>query len=141
MKKIFSLLMVAFMATAIVSCDKEESSSSTGSGSSSGSGSAELANTTWSLDEPYDETYGTDVLYWITFGPTNQLTFSRNVNGSTVVMGGTYDYANGSGTAYLKYVLGGPQGDNNEYRHTFTVSGNTLNFNLSGRTIALQKQD
>lgn len=138
MKKIFSLLMVAFMAVAIVSCDKEESSSSSSNGG--GSGSAELANTGWQASFDDDPVYHCLVVYVVSFNGTNQISFARYIDGLQVVMTGTYDYSNGNGTAYLKYTMNGPEGDNNEYRHTFTVSGNTLNFNLSSRTIALQKQ-
>lgn len=56
-------------------------------------------------------------------------------------MAGTYDYKNGSGTAYVKYVSrpdGMPE-DTNEYRFTFTVSGTTLTLRVSGRDIVLSK--
>lgn len=145
MKKIFSILMVAFMAAAIVSCDKDDSSSNNstnggGNGGNTGSGSPELANTGWQANFEDDPVYHCLTIYVVSFDGTNQVSFLRYIDGLQVVMSGTYDYANGNGTAYVKYTMNGPEGDNNEYRFTFTVSGNTLNFNVSGRTISLEKQ-
>ena len=91
MKKILSLLMVAFFATSMISCSEESDSSS------SHSGSPELA--------------------------TNQITFLQQVNDATNTMTGTYDFSSGSGTAYVKKTEGE---DQNEYRISFTVSGNTM---------------
>lgn len=140
----FLMMFVAAAAMMFAACDKDDSngtgSSNNGGGNGGGSGSAELANTTWVLDSSNDPVYHCDVLYTVTIGSTNEFSFGRNIAGDNTIMGGTYDYANGNGTAYLRYVLGGPDGDNNEYRLTFSVSGNTMNLNYSGRTIALGKR-
>lgn len=118
MKKILSLLMVAFFATSMISCSEESDSSS------SHSGSPELANTVWRYDNPSDDTYyGQHVIFTVSFGATNQITFRQQVNDATNTMTGTYDFSSGSGTAYVKKTEGE---DQNEYRISFTVSGNTM---------------
>ena len=118
MKKIFSLLMVAFFATSMVSCSDDSDSSS------SHSGSRELANTVWSYDNPSDDTYyGQHVIFTVSFGATNQVTFHQQVNDAGNTMTGTYDFANGRGTAYVKHTQGT---DQNEYHILFAVNGNTM---------------
>ena len=118
MKKILSLLMVAFFATSMISCSEDSDSSS------SHSGSRELANTVWRYDNPSDDNYyGAHVIFTVSFGATNQITFLQQVNDVTNTMTGTYDFANGRGTAYVKKTQGE---DQNEYHISFTVSGNTM---------------
>lgn len=138
------MMFVAAATMMFAACDKDDSngtgSSNNGGGNGGGSGSAELANTGWQANFEDDPVYHCLTVYVVSFDGTNHISFARYIDGLQVVMAGTYDYANGNGTAYVKYVLGGPEGDDNEYRFTFTVSGNTLNFNVSGRTISLEKQ-
>ena len=62
------------------------------------------------------------------------MTFTRNVNGTDFVMKGTYTYKDGSGVGLLYQ-----EGDSNEYRLTFKVSGNTLTLNFSLRDIVMTK--
>lgn len=123
MKKILSILMVAFFATSMISCSEESDSSS------SHSGSPELANTVWRYDNPSDSYYyGAHVTLTVSFGATNQITFRQQVNDATNTMTGTYDFSSGSGTAYVKKTEGE---DQNEYRISFTVSSNTMVWKLN----------
>lgn len=129
MKKFFPIVMAAFMTLAMVSCESDNGET--------GSGSKELANTQWQYDNPNDEAvYGLHVLYTLTFGATNQVTFEQNIEGSTATMAGTYEYSNGKGKCYVKHTEGD---DQNEYWLTFTVSNDVLTLKVSGRDIEMNK--
>jgi hypothetical protein len=94
-----------------------------------------LAGTKWQLVNEQDATYyGVKVVYTVTFGQNKEMTFTRNVNGTDFVMKGTYTYKDGSGVGLLYQ-----EGDSNEYRLTFKVSGNTLTLNFSLRDIVMTK--
>ena len=119
-------LLMFFVAAATMmtmsSCTKEKEDNS-------------LAGTKWQLVNEQDATYhGVKVVYTVTFGQNKEMTFTRNVNGTDFVMKGTYTYKDGSGVGLLYQ-----EGDSNEYRLTFKVSGNTLTFNFSLREIVMTK--
>ena len=119
-------LLMFFVAAATMmtmsSCTKEKEDNS-------------LAGTKWQLVNEQDATYhGVKVVYTVTFGQNKEMTFTRNVNGTDFVMKGTYTYKNGSGVGLLYQ-----EGDSNEYRLTFKVSGNTLTLNFSLRDIVMTK--
>ena len=119
-------LLMFFVAAATMmtmsSCTKEKEDNS-------------LAGTKWQLVNEQDATYhGVKVVYTVTFGQNKEMTFTRNVNGTDFVMKGTYTYKDGSGVGLLYQ-----EGDSNEYRLTFKVSGNTLTLNFSLRDIVMTK--
>lgn len=119
-------LLMFFVAAATMmtmsSCTKEKEDNS-------------LAGTKWQLVNEQDATYhGVKVVYTVTFGQNKEMTFTRNVNGTDFVMKGTYTYKDGSGVGLLYQ-----EGDSNEYRLTFKVSGNTLTLNFSLREIVMTK--
>ena len=119
-------LLLCFVAAATMmtmsSCSKEKEDNS-------------LAGTKWQLVNEQDATYyGVKVVYTVTFGQNKEMTFTRNVNGTDFVMKGTYTYKDGSGVGLLYQ-----EGDSNEYRLTFKVSGNTLTLNFSLRDIVMTK--
>lgn len=119
-------LLMFFVAAATMmtmsSCTKEKEDNS-------------LAGTKWQLVNEQDATYhGVKVVYTVTFGQNKEMTFTRNVNGTDFVMKGTYTYKDGSGVGLLYQ-----EGDSNEYRLTFKVSGNTLSLNFSLRDIVMTK--
>jgi uncharacterized lipoprotein YehR (DUF1307 family) len=119
-------LLMFFVAAATMmtmsSCTKEKEDNS-------------LAGTKWQLVNEQDATYhGVKVVYTVTFGQNKEMTFTRNVNGTDFVMKGTYTYKDGSGVVLLYQ-----EGDSNEYRLTFKVSGNTLTLNFSLRDIVMTK--
>ncbi len=119
-------LLMFFVAAATMmtmsSCSKEKEDNS-------------LAGTKWQLVNEQDATYyGVKVVYTVTFGQNKEMTFTRNVNGTDFVMKGTYTYKDGSGVGLLYQ-----EGDSNEYRLTFKVSGNTLTLNFSLRDIVMTK--
>ncbi|MBR5352535.1 MAG: hypothetical protein IK126_02395 [Bacteroidales bacterium] len=119
-------LLLCFVAAATMmtmsSCTKEKEDNS-------------LAGTKWQLVNEQDATYyGVKVIYTVTFGQNKEMTFTRNVNGTDFVMKGTYTYKDGSGVGLLYQ-----EGDSNEYRLTFKVSGNTLTLNFSLREIVMTK--
>lgn len=119
-------LLLCFVAAATMmtmsSCTKEKEDNS-------------LAGTKWQLVNEQDATYyGVKVVYTVTFGQNKEMTFTRNVNGTDFVMKGTYTYKDGSGVGLLYQ-----EGDSNEYRLTFKVSGNTLTLNFSLREIVMTK--
>ena len=119
-------LLLCFVAAATMmtmsSCTKEKEDNS-------------LAGTKWQLANEQDATYhGVKVVYTVTFGQNKEMTFTRNVNGTDFVMKGTYTYKDGSGVGLLYQ-----EGDSNEYRLTFKVSGNTLTLNFSLRDIVMTK--
>lgn len=119
-------LLLCFVAAATMmtmsSCTKEKEDNS-------------LAGTKWQLVNEQDATYhGVKVVYTVTFGQNKEMTFTRNVNGTDFVMKGTYTYKDGSGVGLLYQ-----EGDSNEYRLTFKVSGNTLTLNFSLRDIVMTK--
>ena len=119
-------LLMFFVAAATMmtmsSCTKEKEDNS-------------LAGTKWQLVNEQDATYhGVKVVYTVTFGQNKEMTFTRNVNGTDFVMKGTYTYKDGSGVGLLYQ-----EGDSNEYRLTFRVSGNTLPWNFSLRDSVMTK--
>ncbi len=119
-------LLMCFVAAATMmtmsSCTKEKEDNT-------------LAGTKWQLVNEQDATYhGVKVVYTVTFGQNKEMTFTRNVNGTDFVMKGTYTYKDGSGVGLLYQ-----EGDSNEYRLTFKVSGNTLTLNFSLRDIVMTK--
>ena len=119
-------LLLCFVAAATMmtmsSCTKEKEDNT-------------LAGTKWQLVNEQDATYhGVKVVYTVTFGQNKEMTFTRNVNGTDFVMKGTYTYKDGSGVGLLYQ-----EGDSNEYRLTFKVSGNTLTLNFSLRDIVMTK--
>ena len=119
-------LLMFFVAAATMmtmsSCTKEKEDNS-------------LAGTKWQLVNEQDATYhGVKVVYTVTFGQNKEMTFTRNVNGTDFVMKGTYTYKDGSGVGLLYQ-----EGDSNEYRLTFKVSGNTLTLNFSLRDLVMTK--
>ena len=119
-------LLMCFVAAATMmtmsSCTKEKEDNS-------------LAGTKWQLVNEQDEAfYGAKVIYTVTFGQKDEMTFTRNVDGTDFVMKGTYTYKDGSGVGLLYQ-----EGDSNEYRLTFKVSGNTLTLNFSLRDIVMTK--
>ena len=129
------MMFVAAVAMMFASCDKDDDNNNNGGGNS-GSGSNELRGTSWMLDEPEDAVYHTHVVYTVTFDQADGVVFNRNVGGTDVAMAGTYEYSGGNGTAFLKYTSGE---DQSEYRMRFSVSGNTMDFQVSTRTITLTK--
>lgn len=119
-------LLMCFVAAATMmtmsSCTKEKEDNS-------------LAGTKWQLVNEQDATYhGVKVVYTVTFGQNKEMIFTRNVNGTDFVMKGTYTYKDGSGVGLLYQ-----EGDSNEYRLTFKVSGNTLTLKFSLRDIVMTK--
>lgn len=119
-------LLMFFVAAATMmtmsSCTKEKEDNS-------------LAGTKWQLVNEQDATYhGVKVVYTVTFGQNKEMIFTRNVNGTDFVMKGTYTYKDGSGVGLLYQ-----EGDSNEYRLTFKVSGNTLTLKFSLRDIVMTK--
>jgi hypothetical protein len=119
-------LLLFFVATATMmtmsSCSKDKEDNS-------------LAGTKWQLVNEQDATYyGVKVIYTVTFGQNNEMTFTRNVDGTDFVMKGTYTYKDGEGVGLLCN-----EGDTTEYRLTFKVNGNTLSLNFSLRDIVMTK--
>lgn len=119
-------LLLFFVATATMmtmsSCSKDKEGNS-------------LAGTKWQLVNEQDATYyGVKVIYTVTFGQNNEMTFTRNVDGTDFVMKGTYTYKDGEGVGLLCN-----EGDTTEYRLTFKVNGNTLTLNFSLRNIVMTK--
>lgn len=119
-------LLLFFVATATMmtmsSCSKDKEDNS-------------LAGTKWQLVNEQDATYyGVKVIYTVTFGQNNEMTFTRNVDGTDFVMKGTYTYKDGEGVGLLCN-----EGDTTEYRLTFKVNGNTLTLNFSLRDIVMTK--
>ena len=138
MKTTKSILCFVALATMLfVGCTKDDNGgSNNGNG---GSTSGALAGTTWQLNSPNDDTYHCDVIYTVTFGQGNEVTFTRDMDFGTstsqIVMVGTYTYNSGSGVATIHNV-----GETTDFRITFTVSGNTMQWHFNLRDIPLQKQ-
>jgi hypothetical protein len=110
------------------------------------SGEGSLNGTTWRLDNPHDEHYaltGGDirVIYTLTFGDGKTVTYTwepmweEEDYYDKFVMTGTYTYANGSGVAMIHF-----EGEDTDYRITFTVSGDTLTWHINARDLILHKQ-
>ena len=141
-KKMMKAVAALMLMTAVVfaaGCTKPDDPNNGGNNNgNSGSGNSALANTTWQLNSPNDETYHGDVIYTLAFGQGNEVTFTRDMDfgstTSTAVMKGTYTYSNGSGVAMIHNV-----GETTDFRITFTVSGNTLIWHFNLRDITLTK--
>jgi hypothetical protein len=133
--------IVAIAAMLLVGCGKDNNGGNNNDGDNGATPSdIVLANTTWQLNSPNDETYHGDVIYTVAFGQNDDVTFTRDIKYEgydevqSVVMTGTYTYSNGSGVAMIHNI-----GETTDYRITFTVSGNTLIWNFSLRDITLTK--
>ncbi len=129
MKKIIAILALSVMALASTSClsflfDND------------GSGSSELEGTTWRLNSPGDSVYHQDVVYTVSFGSGNEISFNRNIGGANTLMVGTYTYSKGSGKCSVHYSTGEDQAD---YRFKFSISGEKMDFTFNLRTITLTK--
>jgi len=140
--KKFILCFVAMATLFLFGCQKEDiggNGGNSGNGGNGGSTDNSLANTTWVLNSPDDETYHGDVIYTVSFGASDDVKFTRNIDYGTsqtdIVMLGTYTYSDGSGVAEIHN-----EGETTDYRITFSVEGNTLIWNFSLREIRLQKQ-
>ena len=132
MKKFFTILALSVMALVSTSC-----LTGTGSGlDGDGSGSSELAGTTWRLNSPGDSVYHQDVVYTVSFGTGNEISFNRDIAGANTLMVGTYTYSKGSGNCSVHYSTGD---DQSGYRFKFTVSGDKMDFTFNLRTITLTK--
>lgn len=119
-------LLMFFVAAATMmtmsSCSKEKEDNS-------------LAGTKWQLVNEQDEAfYGAKVIYTVTFGQKDEMTFTRNVDGTDFVMKGTYTYKNGEGVGLLCN-----EGDTTEFRMTFKVNGNTLTLHYHLRDVTMTK--
>ena len=139
MMKAVAALMLMMAVVFAAGCTKPDDPNNGGNNNgNSGSGNSALANTTWQLNSPNDETYHGDVIYTLAFGQGNEVTFTRDMDfgstTSTAVMEGTYTYSNGSGVAMIHNV-----GETTDFRITFTVSGNTLIWHFNLRDITLTK--
>lgn len=132
------LMMTVVFAAGCTKTDDPTNGGNNNGGNSVGSGGNGLAGTTWTLNSPNDETYHGDVIYTLTFGQSNNVTFTRDMDfgssTSTAVMTGTYTYTNGSGVAMIHN-----EGETTDFRITFTVSGNTLIWHFNLRDITLTK--
>lgn len=119
-------LLLFFVATATMmtmsSCSKEKEDNS-------------LAGTKWQLVNEQDEAfYGAKVIYTVTFGQKDEMTFTRNVSGTDYVMKGSYTYKDGEGVGLLCN-----EGETTEYRMTFKVKGNTLTLHYHLRDVTMNK--
>lgn len=136
------LCFVAMATMLFAGCTKDDNGgTNNGGGNNNGNGGSNtsaLVGTTWQLNSPNDQTYHGDVIYTVSFGQGNEVTFTRDMDfgtsTSSAVMEGTYTYNEGNGVAMIHNV-----GETTDYRITFTVSGNTLTWNFSLREIVLQK--
>ena len=138
------LCFVAIATMFLVGCSKDDNSGNN-NGNGTSSANPALAGTTWQLDNPHDEGYANygdyRVIYTVTFGQNNEVTFTREISCAELdyylkpVMTGTYTYGNdGKGVAMLCN-----EGETTEYRMTFTVSGNTMVWKFNLRDITLTK--
>lgn len=126
--------IVAIAAMLLTACGKDDNG-----GNGGGSVSKPLANTTWQLNSPNDEAYyGADVVYTVSFGSKDEITFTRKITTGEIVtnavMVGTYTYSNGSGEAMIHN-----EGEDTDFRATFTVSDKTLVWKFNLREITLTK--
>lgn len=149
MKKVFSILMVAFALTAMVACGDKTEGTGNGGGNNNGGGTPDpgteqtdaLAETEWSYFEgdelmldPYryvDAIFGKH--HSIVYGDNNHL----NEPAVRVSAYGTYTYdeATGTGTATLK----DQDDDHTLGTATFTVNGEEMEFSFNGETFSMRK--
>lgn len=120
--------VVAIVTMLFTACGKDNDGGN-------GSLTSAIAGTTWQLDNPSDDTYyGAHVIYTVVLGQNNDITFTRNIDGTDAVMEGTYTYTNGEGKAKVHNV-----GESTDFNFTFTINGNTMDFHFNLRTITLTK--
>lgn len=149
MKKVFSILMVAFALTAMVACGDKTEGTGNGGGNNNGGGTPDpgteqtdaLAETEWSYfegDELMLDPYRyVDVIFGkhhsIVYGDNNHL----NEPAVRVSAYGTYTYdeATGTGTATLK----DQDDDHTLGTATFTVNGEEMEFSFNGETFSMRK--
>ena len=136
MKKIIAILALTAMALASTSCISFISYLLSDDESGSSSAKSELASTTWRLNSPGDSVYHQDVVYTVSFGKGNDITFNRNIAGKDTKMVGTYTYSSGSGKCSMHYATGS---DTSDYNFKFKVSGSKMDFTFNLRTITLTK--
>lgn len=132
------LCFVAMATMLFAGCSKDNNG-----GNNNGNSSA-LVGTTWQLDNPHDEAYAISgdyhVIYTVTCGQKNEISFTRDISctdlnySATYIMTGTYTYSNGKGVAMIH-----TEDDPTDYRITFTVSGNTMIWNFNLRDLTLTK--
>ena len=139
MKKLFSILMVAFAMTAMVACgDKNENTENNG-GDNNGSGTSQnelLEYTLWRYKA--GESGNNDYVYVIiSFTTSSKATVSiTKGNESQVSYSGTYTYSNGNGTLSLQNIITHEDAGT----VTFSISGTSLTLKMLGETYTLEKQ-
>lgn len=147
MKKVFSILMVAFALTAMVACGNKTEGN--GGGNNNGGGTPDpgteqtdaLAETEWSYFEG-DELMLDPYRYVdVIFGKHHSIVYGDNnhLSDPTVRVSayGTYTYeeTTGTGTATLK-----DQDDDHALgTATFTLNGEEMEFTFNGETFSMRK--
>ena len=138
MKKLFSILMVAFAVTAMVACgDNNEGTNNDGVGNGSGTSQNEsLEYTLWRYKA--GESGDNDYVYVIlSFTTSSKATVSiTKGNEGQVSYSGTYTYSNGNGTLSLQNTVT----HEDPGTVTFSISGDNLTLHMLGETYTLTKQ-
>ena len=135
MKKIFSILLVAFAMTTMGACgDKNNGTDNNGGNNNNGGAAlASIARTKW-LHESENDLYrltiseeNTANLYFTNYNEDGELLDSGNLWGDVT-------YSDGQGSI--------PLGDNGEVvgTATFTVSGDEMQFTFKGKTVAMERK-
>ena len=146
MKKVISILMVAFAMTAMVGCgDKNnstENGGNTGGGDNPGTEQTDaLAETEWSYFEGDELMLDPYRYVGVIFGKHHSIVYGDNNHLSEPVVRvsayGTYTYdeATGTGTATLK----DQDDDHTLGTATFTVNGEEMEFSFNGETFSMRK--
>ena len=149
MKKVFSILMVAFALTAMVACGDKTEGTGNGGGNNNGGGTPDpgteqtdaLAETEWSYfegDELMLDPYRyVDVIFGkhhsIVYGDNNHL--SEPAVRVSAYGTYTYDEATGTGTAPLK----DQDDDHTLGTASFTVNGEEMEFSFNSETFSMRK--
>lgn len=139
MKKLFSILMVAFAMTAMIACGNDEIGNDTPGGSTPGGNTeTNLDGTSWLYTVGTNSQDGyvyVGVAFDMGMATVNH-TYCTGGEQTYEIYGGAYTYAGGNGTITLNDVAT----QQNVGTATFTISGTTLTLQLFGENYTLQKK-
>ena len=140
MKKVFSILMIAFALTAMVACGDEKDNAEPQNNNNNNNNNPSIESVDHTLWTYTVGTNGQQGYQYVGVGfdygmATVNITTNTTGENEYLIYGGAYTYSNGSGTITLNDVAS----QTTVGTATFSISGSTMTLNALGSTYTLSK--